>query len=81
MIQKRVELILKEVAKRHNKPYDVILEVYMSEFRAVRDTIKSLEFKTIKLPCFGKYITSDKKTIDFKDYLLYKFEYERSRGY
>jgi hypothetical protein len=80
MIQKRLELILKEVAKRHDKPYAVVLEVYMSEFQLVRDTLRSLEFKTIKLPGFGKYIASNKKTIEFKDYLLKKLEYDKSRS-
>ncbi len=67
-MQKQIEQMLKELAVRYNKPYPVILEIYNSQFKLTRDMISSLEFKTIKLPGWGKYIPSQDKLskIDYK---------------
>lgn len=70
MIQKRVQKILKEIALKHNKPYYVIEEIYLSQFRLTKQEINSLGFKTIKLVGWGKYITSNKKVKSFKLKLL-----------
>lgn len=67
-MQNKVEDLLKEIAKKYNKPLHVILEIYNSQFKMTRDSISSLEFKTIKLPSWGKYIPSQDKLskIDYK---------------
>lgn len=67
-----------DVAKKHNKPYEVVYEVYMAQFKLVRDTMRSLEFKTIKLPSFGKYIAGSEKTIKFKENLNYFYDKNRT---
>ena len=79
MIQKRVEQIIQEIADKHNKPYHVVEEIYLSQFRLVAETMKGLTFETIKLPSFGKFLTSRKKVVDFKRYLLYKYEHYEGR--
>jgi hypothetical protein len=60
-LQKKIEDILKEVAKKYNKPYNVILAVYISEFKKLKEEMNSLQFKTVKLPNWGKFIVSQKK--------------------
>lgn len=75
-MQKRIEKLLNDLAEKHDKPYYVIYEVYMSQFKLVGDTMRSLEFKTIKLPSLGKFIASGKKVIEFKEKLSYnKYKY------
>lgn len=69
-----------DIAKKHNKPYQVVLEIYMAQFRLVRDTMRSLEFKTIKLPSFGKYIASGEKTVKFKENLNYFYDRYESQN-
>jgi len=61
MAQKRIEEIFKALAKKHDVPVYVIEEVYMSQFKMVKQTMNDLEFKTIKLPCWGKYVPSKTK--------------------
>lgn len=73
MIQKRIEKLLNEISIKYDKPYHVIYEVYMSQFKLTRDTIRSLEFKTIKLPSLGKFYIEDWKAIEFKENLLYNY--------
>ncbi len=70
MLQKRISLIIDEIAEKYGKPSYVIEEVFLSQFKLVKETINSLEFKTIKLPSLGKFIASDKKVEEFKDILL-----------
>lgn len=72
--------MLKDIAKKHDKPYQVVLEVYMAQFRLVRDTMRSLEFKTIKLPSLGKYIAGGEKTIKFKENLNYFYDKDRANS-
>ena len=80
MIQKRIEKLLKDIAKEHDKSYEVIYEVYMSQFRLTRETIRSLEFKIIKLPSLGKFIAGGEKTIKFKDKLNYFYDRYESQN-
>lgn len=61
-MQKRIEDIFKELAVKYNKPLYVIEEIYNSQFKLTAETMRSLEFKTIKLPNFGKFIASKEKT-------------------
>ena len=80
MIQKRIEVLLKEIALKYNKPIYVIEEIFMSQFRLTREQIRSLEFNTIKLPNWGKYVASNKKVIKFKKSLLkYNDKYGQPR--
>ncbi len=65
-MQKRVELLLSEIAEKYNLPIEVIKEVYNSEWLFVKRQINTLEFKTIMLIGWGKYIPSGKKMIKFK---------------
>lgn len=67
MAQKRIEDLFKELALRHNLPVYVIEEIYNSQYRKLKAEIKSLEFKSVKLPAWGKYIPSKKK-LSYKDY-------------
>lgn len=61
IIQKIVELILKDTAKKYNKPYHVILEIWLSQFKMLKFIMNCLTFKTVKLPSWGKYIASPGK--------------------
>lgn len=67
MPQKKIEDLFKELALRHNLPVYVIEEIYNSQYRKLKAEIKSLEFKSVKLPAWGKYIPSKKK-LSYKDY-------------
>ncbi len=67
-MQKRIQQLLEQIAKDHSKPLYVIEEIYLSQFRATRDQIRSLEFKTIKLPSWGKYIASQSKLDKIQKY-------------
>lgn len=60
-MQKRIEDLLKELAIKYTKPIYVIEEIFNSQFKLVTETMRSLEFKTIKLPNFGKFIASEEK--------------------
>lgn len=70
MLQKKVEEMLKEVALKWDKPLHVVEEVFMSQFKLTRKSISSLNFEVIKLPALGKFIPSDNKVINLKEYLL-----------
>jgi len=71
MSQKKVQELLKKVAQKHELPMHVIEEVYLSQYRKLKEELRSLEFKTIKLPNWGKYIPSQRK--------LNKINYDRKR--
>jgi hypothetical protein len=68
-LQKKVEDTIKEYAQKINKPYHVVLAAWLSQFKFTRAEISSLNFKTIKLPNWGKYIASPIKleNIDYTD--------------
>lgn len=70
MIQKRIQKELQEIAKQYDKPYHVIEEIYLSQFRLTAEKMRSLEFCSIKLPSWGKYIASNNKVKNFKETLL-----------
>jgi len=74
MIQKRVQVELQLIAKKYNKPYNVIEEIYLSQFRMTADVMRTINFDTIKLPSWGKYIASENKMIKFKEKLLRNHE-------
>lgn len=67
-MQARIKRLLEELATKYNKPVYVIEEIYNSQFKLTRDMMAELEFKTIKLPNWGKYIPSKAKLekIDYK---------------
>lgn len=67
MAKSRIELLLEDIAKKHNKPYYVVWEVYMSQFKKVREEMSSLRFETIKLPSWGKYIPSEERVIKYRE--------------
>jgi hypothetical protein len=67
MAQKRIEDLFKEIALKHDLPAYVVEEIYNSQYRKLKMEIKSLEFKSIKLPAWGKYIPSKKK-LAWKDF-------------
>lgn len=72
MAQKRIEQLFEELAKKYNKPVYVIEEIFNSQFKKLRKEINSLDFKTIKLPNWGKYIPSKDKLSKIKKYDLIK---------
>ena len=67
-MQARIKKLLEEIAVKYNKPVYVIEEIFNSQFKLTRDNIASMEFPTIKLPNWGKYIPSESKLakIDYK---------------
>lgn len=67
MAQKKIEDLLKVLSIKYNLPIQVIFEIYNSQFRKLKQEISSLEFKTIKLPAWGKYIPSNKKMEKLKE--------------
>ena len=60
-LQKKIEDIIKEHASLFNLPFNVVMAVFMSEWKKTKEEINSKEFKTIKIPTFGKFIVSKKK--------------------
>ena len=68
MAQKKINDILRELSKKHNLPLNVIEEIYESQWKKLKEEASSLEFKTIKLPNWGKYIASNKKLSQRKEY-------------
>lgn len=78
-IQKKVEEIIKAIAKKYNKPYHVVLEAYISQFKRLREEMKKKEFKTVKLPSWGKYIVSQGKLAKI-DYAAKDARYEAKYG-
>lgn len=66
MIQKEVQELIKQIAKKYNKPIYVIEEVFLSQWKFLKDKISNSkddmeDFKTIKLPEWGKYYLSESK--------------------
>jgi hypothetical protein len=61
-----LELMLQEKAIKYNKPYYVIWEIYMSQFKKLREEMATYNFETIKLPNWGKYIASGTKVRKYK---------------
>lgn len=61
IIHTKIQELFKSLAIKHNLPIHVIEEIYISQFRKLREEIRSLDFKTIKLPAWGKYIASQRK--------------------
>jgi hypothetical protein len=63
--QKWVIKLIEEVSKEKNLPYYVVEEVFISQFKLLRDTIsesKELEYPPIiMLPYWGKYYPSERK--------------------
>jgi hypothetical protein len=62
-MQKKIESLLKRLAIKYNKPFYVIYEIYMSEFRKTHEEINTMNQKTIKLPNWGKSIVSKSKSL------------------
>lgn len=63
MIQPEVQEIINRLAKKYNKPVQVIEEIFLSQWRFVKEKIskeddKMSTYKTIKLPKWGKYYLS-----------------------
>jgi hypothetical protein len=79
MAKTRIELLLEEVALRTGKPYYVIWEVYMSEFKKMREEMSTYNFETIKLPYWGKYVASQNKVENYKQKLQIKKDGERTK--
>ena len=67
-MQARIRKLLEEIALKHNKPVHVIEEIWLSQYRVLRDSMASMDFPTVKLPAWGKYIPSQDK--------LNKIDYE-----
>lgn len=81
MIQKEVHDIIVELAKKFNKPVYVIEEIYLSQWKFLKEKVSQEgklcnEFKTIKLPKWGKYYLSESKLAHIK---RHKEENERRR--
>lgn len=66
MAQKKIEDLFRKLAKKYNLPANVIEEVFMSQYKKVREEVNALEFPTIKLPSFGKFIPSKTKLSKYK---------------
>ena len=73
-MQPRIKKLLEEIALKHNKPFYVIEEIYNSQFKVTRDSMASMDFPTIKLPNWGKYIPSQSKL----DKINYKEKQQRT---
>ena len=63
MAQKRTNEMFKILAQKYDLPIHVIEEVYQSEFKKLKEEINSFNFKTVKLPSFGKYGASKTKIL------------------
>lgn len=77
MAKTRIELLLEEIAKKYDKPYYVIWEIYMSQFKKVREEMGTLNYETIKLPAWGKFIPSQSKIEKFNKRIN---KYDNARG-
>ena len=81
-MQKQVISLLEAKAKELNLPYYIVEEVFMSQFKFVRERIKEAnineEFPTILLNNFGKFSLSKRKLIIIKDRV--RFKQERENG-
>lgn len=66
MIQPEVQEILIELSVRYNKPIHVIEEIFMSQWKFLKNRIscndiQKDQFKTIKFPKWGKYSLAKRK--------------------
>lgn len=73
IIQKRVKDMLREVCREEDLPFNVVADIYLSEFRFIRDEIqKGIKnepdtFKNIQLRYLGTFCVSTRKINWMKD--------------
>jgi hypothetical protein len=60
-MQKQIRELIDKVADAHGLPSYVVEEIYLSQWRFVREVIRSGECKTVMLPKWGKYLVSSRK--------------------
>lgn len=71
-LQKKIDDLIKETAKKYNKPYDVVFRAWASQFKLLRETMAKKENETVKLPNWGKYIVSKPKLAKLEEYFKSK---------
>lgn len=73
MLQKKVQEIIKKIAKENNITEEEAIKIWKSQFAFLKEQLTSTEFgekiETIKLPKWGKYYTSEKKLKYIKTYI------------
>lgn len=77
MTQKEIKDRLKKVASKYNKPYQVIEEIFNSQFLFLKhETSKNVpdDIKTTMLPNWGKYCLMPKKLYMIRKTLIEKGE-------
>lgn len=86
MIQREVQEIFKKLAIKYNKPVQVIEEIFLSQWKFLKEKISKpediIEFKTVKFPKWGKYYLSENKLKHIKRHNpsgLKKYESRRKK--
>lgn len=73
MIQKKVQEIIKKVAKANGITEDEATKIWKSQFAFLKNQLINTEFgekvETMKFPKWGKYYTSEKKLKYIKTYI------------
>lgn len=78
-MQRKVEEIIIAIAKKYDKPYEVIYAAYTSQFKKLREIMKERGHEIVKLPTWGKYIVSMGK-LEKIDYDAKDARYEAKYG-
>ncbi len=73
-MQKEIQRLIKEIAKKHNIPHQVVELIYQTQFEVIRDTIREGYLDTPKLIGLGKFPVSIKKLI------VKKIDYKKVHG-
>ena len=60
-MQKRIELLIDELSKEISISPEIIENIFMMQWKFVKEEMQNGKFKTIKLQSWGKYIPSEKK--------------------
>ena len=71
MMQREIQELINKIALKYDKPVYVIEELFMSQWKFVKERISKEEpsaFKTIKLPKWGKYYLAERKLNHIKSH-------------
>lgn len=78
-MQRKIEEIIQFYANKHNKPYEVTLAVFKSEYEKLREIMKKRGHEVVKFPSWGKFIVSMGKLAKI-DYEAKDARYEAKYG-